>query len=181
MKIRKLFFAVVLSVVSLSHTRIYADQAACAQLTPSAFTDLIATLENSLSRATIDCNLFCQNGTYNVAAQYNQEYLTTVLAKVNELQTWLDTNGLSTPYITNATAAYSVYLLAADTINPLHHARHWATISANYHFTTATDRSGWARMSIEFTNHAIDQLEALSKNGNRCFVDMAAPFAPYPN
>jgi enoyl-[acyl-carrier-protein] reductase (NADH) len=145
---------------------------ACIQLTPAAFSSLITTLNASLAQATADCNAFCASGAYAVAAKYNRDYLVQVLANVNETKTWLETNNLALPYVTNASAAYNIHGLARDNIATLHHARHWATISAIYH------KSSKARLSFDYTSAAITQLEALGENGGRCYVDQ---YAPFPN
>jgi len=147
-----------------------APPAACSQLTPSAFTALLDTLTSDLALATADCNANCVTGAYAAAAKANRDYLADVLAKVKETKSWLDTNGLSQPYVTNASAAYSVHGLARDNIATLHHARHWSTISAIYH------QSNNARLSFDYTSTAIDQLEALGKSGGICYVDQYAPF-----
>lgn len=145
---------------------------ACSQLTPSAFSSLITTLNASLTQATADCNAFCITGAYAAAAKANRDYLAQVLANVNETKTWLETNNLALPYVTNASAAYSIHGLARDNIATLHHARHWATISAIYHGSHA------ARLSFDYTSSAINQLETLGENGGRCYVDQ---YAPFPN
>jgi hypothetical protein len=145
---------------------------ACAQLTPAAFSSLITTLTASLAQATADCNAYCVTGAYAAAAQYNQIYLAQVLANVEQTKTWLETNNLALPYVTNASAAYSVHGLARDNIATLHHARHWATISAIYH------KSNKARLSFDYTSAAITQLETLGENGGKCYVDQ---YAPFPN
>ena len=145
---------------------------ACIHLTPAAFGSLITTLNASLTQATADCNAFCVTGAYALAAKYNHDYLVQVLAKVNETKTWLETYNLALPYVTNATAAYNIHGLARDNIATLHHARHWATISAIYH------KSNKARISFDYTSTAITQLEALGENGGKCYVDQ---YAPFPN
>lgn len=144
----------------------------CMALTPAAFDALIQTLEDGVARATLDCNAFCANGAYAVAAQLNRDSLADALAKVKDTKNWLDANGLAQPHVTNATAAYNVHGMARDNIATLHHARHWATISAIYH------GSSNARLSFDDTTTAIGQLEALGMNGGACYVDQ---YAPFPN
>jgi len=143
-------------------------------LTPAAFDTLIQTLEDDVARATLDCNAFsfCTNGAYALAAQMKRDDLVDVLAKVKDTRNWLNVNNFAQPHVTNATAAYNIHGLARDNIATLHHARHWATISAIYH------GSSNARLSFDSTTTAIGQLEVLGMNGGACYMDQ---YAPFPN
>jgi hypothetical protein len=144
----------------------------CTQMTPAAFDSLIVSLRTSWQQASVDCDRFCTSGVYNVAALYNRDYLKLVLDNTIAFKKLVDDLGLSTPYITNASVSYGVHGLARDNMTSLHHARHWASISAIYH------RSAFARASFDTTSTAIRQMEELGENGGRCYLD---PYGPYTN
>jgi hypothetical protein len=71
--------------------------------------------------------------------------------------------------VSNASAAYSVHGYVRESVPELHHARHWATVSAVYH------RSEPARTSYEQTTQALSLAEALGAAAGRCY--MAPAFA----
>jgi hypothetical protein len=144
----------------------------CTQLTPAAFSALIATLETSVNQATADCDSFCEGGAYDVAARANLDHLTDVLGRVIDLRSWLEENELDAPYVTNSSASYGIHGVAREAVYLLHHARHWATISAVYHYSEA------ARLSVSTTTQAIHQLEALGEQGGLCYL---AGYGPYTN
>jgi hypothetical protein len=144
----------------------------CTQMTPAAFDSLIISLRTSWQQASIDCDRFCASGVYNVAALHNRDYLKLVLDNTIAFKKWVDDLGLSTPYITNASVSYGVHGLARDSMTSLHHARHWASISAIYH------RSAFARASFDTTSVAIRQMEELGENGGQCYL---GPYGPYTN
>ena len=142
----------------------------CSELTPRAFETLIATLEDSIDQATADCSSFCGTGAYATAPQANLDYLQIVLGQVEDFELWLaDVEGNSA-FVTNTTAAYNVHGLARNAILALHYARHWATISATYHGSSA------ARLSFSTTTDAIHQLETLGENGGLCYMQVYGPF-----
>lgn len=147
-----------------------AEPAACAELTPAAFDALESTLSSSLALATADCAANCATGAYAIAAQYNRDSLASVLAKVRENRAWFTDLGLAQPYVSNASVAYGIHGLARDQMNELHHARHWATISAIYH------SSRNAHESFASTSTAIQELEFLGEAGGRCYMDQYGPF-----
>jgi hypothetical protein len=144
----------------------------CTQLTPAAISALIETLEVSVLQATADCDSFCEGGAYDVAARANLEHLTDVLDRVVELQSWLEENELDTPYVTNSSASFGIHGVAREAVYLLHHARHWATISAVHHSSEA------ARLSVDTTTQAIHQLDALGEQGALCYL---AGYGPYTN
>jgi hypothetical protein len=145
----------------------------CAALTPAAVDQLVAQLTVARGLADQDVALNAAGGAYAVAATYHRDNLVAALQKATELRGWLTANGLGSPYVSNATAAYNVHGLARDVVGPLHHARHWATISAVYHKASATqpiDRSGPARASYEATTQALTLVEALGADAGRCYL-----------
>src|SRR2546422_2937083 len=91
------------------------------------------------------------------------------LQQSDALQSWLHTNGLDFPYVTNASAAYSVHGYARDVVISLHYARHWATISVVYH------KSADARDSFERTSQALNLIDALGAEGGRCYIQAYFP------
>lgn len=145
---------------------------ACTQMTPAAFDALITTLRTSWQQASVDCDRFCVSGVFNVAALNNRDYLKLVLDNTVAFKKWVDDMGYGTPYITNTATSYFVHGLAQDNVTSLHQARHWALISTIYH------RSAFARASFDTTSVAIKQMEELSENGGRCYLD---PYGPYTN
>lgn len=167
-------FATMLSLTAaLATAQLPSAQAsapACTQLTPAAFDSLITTLRTSWQQASVDCDRFCASGVYNVAALHNRDYLKIVLDNTIAFKKWVDDLGYGTPYITNASVSYGVHGLARDNMTSLHHARHWALISTIYH------RSAFARASFDTTSIAMRQIEELSENGGRCYLD---PHGPY--
>lgn len=143
---------------------------ACQSLTPTAIQSTITKMNTSLAQADID---FAQNGVsgaYAIAAKYNRDYIVLARDLMVNLQTWLKTDGLDSPFVRNASASYNVYGYARDAVTDLHHARHWAAISAVYHNSNA------ARQSIELTTQALNLLEPLSAQATRCYVDQYGPF-----
>lgn len=170
--LKYLFPSLLLATQALTPSLASADEADenCTHLTPAAFATLIATLQDSVAHATADCNSFCEGGAYAVAAQANLDHLNDVLGQILELQSWLVENELDSPYVTNASASYGIHGVAREVIYLLHHARHWATVSAVYH------HSSEARLSIDTTTQAIRQLEALGESGGLCYL---AGYGPY--
>ena len=131
---------------------------------------MLATLDDDITLASSDCVAFCERGDYGSAAQANLDYLKIVRDQVQELETWLAEVEGSAPFVTNTSAAYNVHGLARNAILSLHHARHWATISATYHGSSA------ARASFTTTTRAIQQLETLGENGGLCYMAAYGPF-----
>jgi hypothetical protein len=142
----------------------------CRELTPQAFAALIDTLQVDIRQATTDCENFCETGAYASAPRANLDYLQIVLGQVQEFELWLADVEIDTPYITNTSAAYNVHGLARNAIEALHHARHWATISATYHGSSA------ARDSFDTTTQVIHQLETVGENGGLCYMSAYGPF-----
>ena len=61
--------------------------------------------------------------------------------------------------------AYNIHGYVREVVGPLHHARHWATISAAYHKSTD------ARDSYELTSQALNLAEALGAQAGRCYMN----------
>jgi hypothetical protein len=145
----------------------------CASLTPTAISQLVSQIEAARTLADQDVALNAATGAYGTAATYHRDNLVAAFQKATEVRDWLTANGLASPYVTNATAAYSLHGLAREIVAPLHHARHWATISAVYHKASATqpvDKSGPARQSYEATTQALSMVEALGADAGRCYM-----------
>ncbi len=141
----------------------------CASLTPAALQQVIDVIAQSRTKAQSDVAANGVTGAYAIAAQYNLDYLQDAYNKATALQSWLHTNGLDFPYVTNASAAYSVHGYARDVVISLHYARHWATISVVYH------KSADARDSFERTSQALNLIEALGAEGGRCYIQAYFP------
>ena len=136
----------------------------CASLTPEALQQVIGKVEKSLAKAEGDVNANGTTGAYAAAAVYNRDYLTEVHQDLLFLQSWLTNLGLDKPFVTNATAAYNIHGYVREAVYPLHHARHWATISVVYH------KSSDAFDSYNLTSEAIDLAEALGAQAGRCYM-----------
>ncbi|HET9959307.1 MAG TPA: hypothetical protein VFQ61_32680 [Polyangiaceae bacterium] len=170
--LKQALFALVVTGAAFSPKFARADEMteSCSPLTPAAISTLIATLEDSVAQANADCASFCEGGVYAAAAKTNLDGLNDALGQILGLQTWLVENGLDSPYVTNASAAYGIHGVARETLYLLHHARHWATVSAVYHHSAA------ARLSIDLTTQAIHQLEALGEAGGLCYLSGYGPY-----
>jgi hypothetical protein len=159
-----------LALGAVACASVHAAPLACQSLTPVAIQNTISRMNASLAQANIDFGKNGVNGAYAVAAKYNRDYIVLARDLIVSLQTWLKNMGLDSPYVTNASAAYNVYGYIRDSVPHLHHARHWAAISAVYHSSKA------ARQSIELTTQALNLLEPLSAQATRCYVDQYGPF-----
>jgi hypothetical protein len=136
----------------------------CPSLTPTALQQVIDKVAESLAKAESDVNANGTTGSYAVAAVYNRNYLADVHDSLLFLQSWLKNLGLDTPFVTNATAAFNIHGYVREAVYPLHHARHWATISVVYH------KSSDAFDSYGLTSAAIDLAEALGAQAGRCYM-----------
>jgi hypothetical protein len=141
----------------------------CSALTPSAIQQVINSITQSRASATQDVAANGTTGAYALAAKYNLEYLTTARDQWLSLQSWLKQHQLDTPYVSNASAAYTVHGYVRDSVEGLHIARHWATISVAYHKSQA------ARTSYEQTTQALMQAETVGAAAGRCYM---APYFP---
>ena len=159
-----------LALSALTCANVHAAPLACQSLTPVAIQNTVAQMNASLAQADVDFGKNGATGAYAIAAKYNRDYIVLGRDVIVRLQIWLKNSSLDTPYVTNASAAYSVYGYIRDSVSHLHYARHWAAISAVYHNSKA------ARQSIELTTQALGLLEPLSAQATRCYVDQYGPF-----
>ena len=136
----------------------------CASLTPAALQEVMDVIAQSRTKAQSDVAANGVAGAYAVAAQYNLDYLQDAYDKTMTLQSWLQTNGLDWPYVTNVSAAYSVHGYVREAVISLHYARHWAMISVVYH------KSADARDSYELTSQALNLIEPLGAQAGRCYM-----------
>jgi hypothetical protein len=138
----------------------------CSSLTPEALQQVIDKIADSLKKADSDviANAGSTPGTYAAAAVFNRDYLAEVHQNLLFLQSWLKNLELDTPFVTNASAAYNIHGYVREGVYPLHHARHWATISVVYH------NSLDAFESYNLTSEAIDLAEALGVQAGRCYM-----------
>lgn len=141
------------------------DPDPCESLTPAALQQVIDVIAQSHTKAESDVAANGENGAYAVAAHHNLVYLKEAHGKMTALQSFLQSEGLDSPYVTNASAAYNVHGYVREVVGPLHHARHWATISAAYHKSTD------ARDSYELTSQALNLAEALGAQAGRCYMN----------
>lgn len=137
----------------------------CASLTPAAIQQVIDAIAQSRTKAESDVAANGTSGAYAIAAGYNLDYLKEAYDKIIFLQSWLQTNGLDSPYVTNASGAYSIHGYVREAVTSLHYARHWATISAVYHKSTD------ARDSYELTSQALSLADALGAQAGRCYMN----------
>jgi hypothetical protein len=146
---------------------VWAQADPCASLTPAAIQNVIDVVAESRGHAEIDNTANGTTGAYASAARDNLTYLRQVGSsdpyRLGYLQSWLAENKIPTPY-TNSTAVYSIHNYARENVWTLHHARHWASISAVYHASKA------AVNSFEATTRAVELLESLGANAGRCYL-----------
>jgi hypothetical protein len=141
----------------------------CASLTPVAINQVIQKIEGSLSFAQQDRGANGQNGYFASAARDNVTYLEQARDKMVALQTWLKSTNLESPYVTNPTGAFNVHGYVRETVGPLHHARHWATISVGHHLSKE------AKDSFRLTSEALDLIEPLGAQAGRCYMNAFLP------
>jgi hypothetical protein len=155
------------SISANSETKASANTALedpCGALTPVAIKNVINAIKQSRDVADRDAAANGSAGAYASAARDNAANLATAYDKMVSLQTWLATENLGSPHVTNATAAYNVHGYTRDAIGSLYQARHWATVSAANH------RSNDARSSFDLTTNAITLAEGLGANAGRCYM-----------
>src|SRR5262245_14389602 len=99
----------VLAAATNSTTTSIAGPDPCASLTPAAIQQVIDMIAQSRTKAESDVAANGANGAYAVAAQYNLESLQKAHVTMIDLQAWLQTNALDSPYVTNASAAYIIH------------------------------------------------------------------------
>ena len=136
----------------------------CAFLTLEVLQQVIDKAVESLAKAESDVNANGTTGTYAIAAVANRDSLTQVHQDLLFLQSWLRNFGLDTPFVTNASAAFSIHSHVREAVYLLHHARHWTTISVVYH------KSSDAFDSYSLTSEALGLAEALSEQAGRCYM-----------
>ncbi len=139
-------------------------QQPCNALTQPAIQAVIARIGESRAQAQIDAGANGISGTYAVAATYNLAYLQDAERQFQDLDTWLVSNDLYSPFVNNASAAYSVHGTVREVSHLLHHARHWASISTVYH------PSASARSSINTTSEALTLMDPLGASAVECYV-----------
>ena len=137
---------------------------ACNALTQSAIQAVLAKIGESRAEAQLDASANGVTGTYAVAATYNLAYLQDAETRFQDLDAWLVSEGLYTPFVDNASAAYSVHGTVREVSNLLHYARHWASISASYH------RSSFAKNSIDRTSQALTLMDRVGVSAVACYI-----------
>lgn len=141
----------------------------CASLTVLAIQQIIDKIEGSRDKAQNDVTVNGISGVYASAANDNLTYLLEAYDKIAALQSWLASNNLDSPYVTNASAAYNIYGYIRESIISLQNARHWAMISVVYH------KNANAHDSFELTSHALELAEALGAQAGRCYMSAYYP------
>jgi hypothetical protein len=139
-------------------------QGACSALTQPAIQAVIARIGQSRAEAQLDANANGITGAYAVAATYNLAYLQDAEKQFKELDAWLVSESLYTPFVDNASASYSVHGTVREASNLLHHARHWASISAVYHGSSS------AKNSIDRTSEALTLMDSLGASAVTCYI-----------
>jgi hypothetical protein len=149
-------------------SRLLATTDPCASLTTAAIQAVIDKIIESRDKAVSDDAAHGAVGGpgYPSAANDNLAYLTQARDEMIVLRDWLQTAGVldPPPFVTNTTGAYNVHGYVRETVVILHHARHWATISAVYH------SSKDAMDSYELTTQALDLIEPLGAQAGRCYM-----------
>ncbi len=145
-------------------TAIAAAASPCASLTPLAIQQVIDKINVAVASQTDDERANGTTGAYASAARDSLAYVTGARDSMVGVQTWLRTNGLESPYVTNTTAAYNVHGTVRETVVKLLYAQHWAMISAVYH------RSNAARTTYEATASASEIALQLGADAGRCYM-----------
>jgi len=141
-----------------------AAQGPCEALTQPAIQAVIAKIGQSRAEAQIDAAANGVTGAYALGATYNLAYLQDAEKQFKDLDAWLVSNSLYTPFVDNASASYGVHGTVRDVSNLLHHARHWASISAVYHASSS------AKNSIDRTSEALTLMDSLGASAVTCYV-----------
>jgi hypothetical protein len=163
-------FVCVIALGSLFANIAYAFPAACQYMTPAAIQQTITVMNNSLALANLDFVKNGVTGSYAGAAKFNRDQIIIARNEIVTTQSWLRSINLDKPYVSNASASYTIYLSAMKAIDNLLLARHWAGISAMYHSSQA------ARQSVDSTTQALYLLEKLGEKATICCIDQLAPF-----
>jgi len=146
----------------------------CADLTTAAIQEVIDEIEESCKKAAGDAAAHGAEGGpgYPSAARDNLAYLTLARDEMIVLRDWSQTAGVldPPPFVSNTSGAYNVHGYVRATVIYLHHARHWATISASYHLSQD------ARDSYELTTRALELIEPLGAQAGRCYMSVFEPF-----
>jgi hypothetical protein len=141
----------------------------CASLTPAAYQQITNTINNAYTSASADAAANGVNGAYAVAAVNSRDYVVAARDKMLYLQSWLNTNNLATPYVTNASAAYSTHGTIREVETALLNAQHWAMISTVYH------KSANASATYEQAQTAMTLALALGGDAGRCYSGQYYP------
>ncbi|MCY1046852.1 hypothetical protein OV208_36445 [Corallococcus sp. bb12-1] len=151
----------------------------CGSVTRSAITGLRAKIEAARIVAQTNAN---DNGEgapgaeYPGAATSSLAVLTMALDWIDQLHLWLDTNGLYVApddRVTNTSAAFNVCAYCREISSHLHHARHWAAVSAAWNSSRNTAQP--ARDCVERASEALSLLDPLAANAARCYLSAYFP------
>ena len=142
----------------------WAQTEPCNVLTQPAVQEVIAAIGRSRAQAELDASANGISGRYAVAATYNLAYLQDAEKQFQDLDAWLVSNDLYTPFVNNASAAYQIHGTVREVSNLLHYARHWASVSTAYHLSSS------ARSSISFTGEALTLMDPLGASAVACYV-----------
>jgi len=85
----------------------------CEALTPAAIQASIDRLNQARAEAQLEYDAFYPGGSASSATQRGLEYITQARDAMVYLQTYLHDNGFDTPYVSNTSAAGSVFRDAA--------------------------------------------------------------------
>ena len=161
---RSLATILIASSLSIAPQLASAQETPCGALTQPAVQAVIATIGRSRAQAQLDADANGISGKYAVAAVYNLAYLQDAERQFQDLDAWLVSNGLYTPFVNNASAAYQIHGVVREVSNLLHYARHWASISTAYHLSSS------ARSSITLTGEALTSMDPLGASAVACYV-----------
>jgi hypothetical protein len=140
----------------------------CESVTSAAIQAVIDKIAASRAKAESDVAAHGTAGGpgYPEAATANLSYLTQARDTMLYLLDYLRNNGLldPPPFVTNPTGSNVVHTYVLNTVNYLHHARHWSIVSVAWH------NSADARDSFELTTQALELIEPLGAQAGRCFM-----------
>ena len=156
---------IVVMVLAVAPRRSAADPAnPCEALTPAAIQAAIDRLAQAQAEAQLEYDAFFVGGGYPAASQQGLEYITQARNQMVALQTWLRSNGLEAPFVSNTTAAYNTHGYARTAANTLWYGEHWSAISAVY------NHGKHGKAAADLAAQATAMLADLGGNGVRCYM-----------
>lgn len=137
-------------------------------------------LDAARALARADKQQHGENGFYATASLYHVLYLDQAHDHLADLNEWLQDHAPDVEMLPGSVPAhsngasqttlmpYQLHTYLREMVMALHYARHWAMLSAAYHHSRA------ATDAFEHITSAIRQIETLSENAGRAFLDASS-------